>query len=46
LAPAARAWYPRHVKPHHRRIALITLIVAIAGWLAWTMLLVPTDLSQ
>jgi hypothetical protein len=34
------------VKPHHKRIAVITLLVAIAGWIAWTMLLVPADLSR
>jgi hypothetical protein len=34
------------VKPHHKRIAVITLLVAIAGWIAWTMLLVPVDLSR
>jgi len=34
------------VKPHHKRIALIALVVAIAGWLAWTMMLVPADLTQ
>jgi hypothetical protein len=34
------------VKPHHKKIAVITILVAIAGWLAWTMLLVPADLTQ
>jgi hypothetical protein len=33
------------VKRHHK-IAVIALLVAIAGWIAWTMLLVPADLSR
>ena len=46
LALAGAPWYPRRVKPHHKKIAVITILVAIAGWLAWTMLLVPADLTQ
>jgi hypothetical protein len=34
------------VRPHHKRIVLIALVVTIVGWLAWTMLLVPADLTQ
>ena len=40
------SWYLPRVKPHHKKILVITLLVAIAGWLAWTVLLVPADLSQ
>jgi hypothetical protein len=32
------------VRPHHKRIALFTLVVLIAAWLAWTMLTVDADL--
>jgi hypothetical protein len=34
------------VKARHKKIAVAALVVAMLGWLAWTMLLVPADLAQ
>jgi len=46
LAPRGQAWYPPGVKPHHKRILVIALALTVIGWLAWTMLQVPADLTQ
>jgi hypothetical protein len=34
------------VRPHHKRIALLALVVMVAGWLAWTMLTADADLMR
>jgi hypothetical protein len=46
LAPRRQAWYPPGVKSHHKRIVTVALALTILGWLAWTILLVPADLTQ